>query len=85
MLLYVLLPFAMLKPGSTSDKNGDFFEETYFLVKLLFTSLDVLHLHSFLTHDGTERRLITFITIPCLGDKIAKEKTQYTVPDLAAD
>lgn len=44
---------------------------SYLLVKLLLSSLDVLHLHSFLTHDRTEGRLIIIIRSPRLGEKRA--------------
>lgn len=42
---------------------------TYFFVELLFSSLDVLHLYSFLTHDGTESWLVIIITTPQLCEK----------------
>ena len=64
----------MLTPGCTLHYNDNYNEETYFLVKLLLSSLDVLHLHGFLAHDGTERRLVVFITVPRLGE------SRYTVP-----
>lgn len=50
---------------------------SYFLVKLLFSSLDMLHLHSFLTHDRTKRWLIIIITGPCLGER--RPNTQLNV------
>lgn len=84
MLPYVLLPFTMLTPSSTSNNNNNNTKlhggnKSYFLVKLLFSSLDVLHLHCFLTHDRTERRLIVVISSPCLGERRAKQMTQHTV------
>lgn len=45
---------------------------THFLVKLLLSSFDVFHLHSFLAHDRTERGLIIIITTPCLNESKKK-------------
>lgn len=61
--------------------------KSYFLIKLLFSSLNVLHLHSFLTHDRTERRLIIIITSPRLVQRREKDllKIQTLIKAVVAE
>lgn len=67
-----------LHPNNKNNNNNNhhfsfLLGNSYFLVKLLFSSLDMLHLHSFLAHDWTEKRLIIVITSPCLGERRTNE------------
>lgn len=66
----------MLTPGGTSNISDHLYEGmSYFLVKLLFSSLDMLHLHSLLAHDGTENGLIIVITCPGLSKRRTNDST----------
>lgn len=70
VLLFLLVPTGLLlcvlkaesthRPSRNNEhKRG---RGAYFLIKLLFPPLDVLHLHGFFTQDRTQVHVIVFIT-----------------------